>query len=434
MNIITDDKQFVALFGEPIASEYNNALMLMDVHADASLMMFRKAIESLCLKLARHYHYEFISVDLHDQINELARETFINGITKESFHKIRKQTNTGVHQPENTNKRENLNCFDSTANKSILKNQAMETRIEILNLLELTCLELKVVNKIPKYDLSAVGGQECKDLLFRCLTSTDHKDHFLLGLVYQVLAEDQEHIAHYDNNLANRPNSHYLFASECYKNGFFYSTGLHISDITVNKGKGITINPNGYESLFHYVMLSITEKVNEINSAEEELILRILVKRRYGDAYAPLGWKRYLAGHFKEGLKIISNHKAKVSKYSLHKQGLIYLEGKACPSDINLSLECLQEASGLGCADSLLELGKLYHKGEHVEVDAVLARDYLNQAIAKGNNKAIRYMTEDFIDLKGAITSAVAHFSKMFNSEIKKLKAKPLRRQISEDK
>jgi len=428
MNIISDDKQFVALFGEPIASEYNNALMLMDVHADASLMMFRKAIESLCLKLARHYHYEFISVDLHDQINELASETFINGITKESFHKIRKQTNTGVHQPKNTNNSEHINCSDSTEHKIFLKDQAMEARLEILNLLELTCLDLKVVNRIPKYDLTVIGGQECKDLLYRCLSSTDHKDHFLLGLVYQVLGEDQEHRAHYDKNLANRPNSHYLFASECYKNGFYYSTGLRISDITANKGKGTAINPIGYESLFHYVMLSITGKINEMNSAEEELILRVLVKRRYSDAYAQLGWKRYQAGHFKEGLKIISNPKAKKSKFSLHKQGLIYLEGKVCPSDISLSLECLQEASELGCADSLLELGKIYHKGDYIEPNTVLAREYLNQAIAIDSNKAVRYMTEDFIDFKAEVTSAIELVSEMLNLEMKNIKPKFHRR------
>lgn len=398
MNIISDDKQFVALFGEPIASEYNNALMLMDVHADASLMMFRKAIESLCLKLARHYHYEFNNIDLCDQINELASETFINGITKESFHKIRKQTNTGVHQPENTNKSEHINCSDSTDHKRILKNQAIETRIEILNLLELTCLELKVVNKIPKYDLSAVGGQECKDLLFRCLTSTDHKDHFLLGLVYQVLAEDQKHIAKYVKNLTNRPNTHYLFASECYKNGFYYSTGLRISDITVNKGKGITINPNGYESLFHYVMLSISNNVDEINSDDEESILRALVKRRYSEAYPQLGWKKYLASHYKEGLKLITHAKAKKNNFSLHKQGLIYLEGKVATADINLSLEHFLKASELGCADSIFELGKLYHRGEYVNADVELAREYLNKAIKLGNEGAFNYMKEEFIN------------------------------------
>lgn len=427
MNIISDDKQFVALFGEPIASEYNNALMLMDVHADASLMMFRKAIESLCLKLAKNYNHKFLSADLHDQINELASETFINGITKESFHKIRKQTNTGVHHPENVNNNENSKRFDSTEHKIFLKNQAMETRIEILNLLELTCLDLKVVNRIPKYDLSVVGGQECKDLLYRCLSSTDHKDHFLLGLVYQVLAEEHENIALYDKNLANRPNSNYIFASECYKNGFYYSTGLRISDITANKGKGAAINPNGYESLFHYVMLSITGKINEMNSDEEELILRVLVKRRFSDAYAQLGWKRYQAGHFKEGLKIISNPKAKKSKFSLHKQGLIYLEGKACPVDINLSLAYFLEASELGCPCSLFELGKLYHKGEHVETDAELAKEYLNLAIAKGSYKALCYMVEDFIDLKGQITFAIEYFLELLNLEVKQLKPKPHR-------
>jgi len=424
-----NDKQFVALFGEPIESEYNDALMLMDVHADASLMMFRKAIESLCLKLARHYNHEFISTGLHDQINELASETFINGITKKSFHKVRRKTNTGVHQRENVKNKENSNRVDVIEYKNFLKIQAMETRREILNLFELTCLDLRVVSRIPKYDLFEIGGQACKDLLYRCLHSTDYKDHFLLGLVYQALADDHANITENDNNLANRLNSHYRFASECYKNSFYYSTGLRTVDLITKKCKGTAINPNGYDSLFHYVMLSITQKIDELNLPEEEDILRALVKRRYSDAYAPLGWKRYQMGHYKEGLKIISNPKATKSNFSLHKQGLIYLEGKACPVDINLSLKYWLQASELGCPDSLFALGKLYHKGDQVEADAALAKEYLNQAIASGSYEALCYMTEDFINLKRGIRTAVERISEMFNVEINQLKSEQHRRE-----
>ncbi|MDN2664147.1 DUF4145 domain-containing protein [Psychromonas sp. 14N.309.X.WAT.B.A12] len=421
---IDNDKQFVALFGEPIATEYSNALMLMDVYADVSLMMFRKGLESLCLKVAKNYDYEFDNTDLCEQINELAKETFINVITKELLHKARQQTNAGVHLPENLIGKKEIRNIDITAHTKKLISNAIKVRKDILEILELVAIDLKVVKRIPKYALSAAGGQGVKELFYTCLGSTDHQKHFTLGIVYQSLAKERENFVLCNDGRSKVPNPYYRFANECFKSAFYFSTGLSISDISIKNKQGIKISPNGYESLFHYVMLSITEKIAEINPDEEQLILRALVKRKYSAAYPQLGWKKYLAGHYKEGAKLITHDKAIKDNFSLHKKGIIYLEGKACARDINLSIEYFRQASEFGCADSMFELAKIFHRGEYVKADIELAEECLNKAIKLGNASALKYMKNDFINPLGMMTAFADYLLKVSDFEIAKNRLK----------
>ncbi len=64
MSFVNNDEQFAALFKESIASDYKNALLLVNVSPDVSLFKFRRILETLCLLYAQRHNYEFTSKNL----------------------------------------------------------------------------------------------------------------------------------------------------------------------------------------------------------------------------------------------------------------------------------------------------------------------------------------------------------------------------------
>ena len=84
-----------------------------------------------------------------------------------------------------------------------------------------------------------------------------------------------------------------------------------------------------------------------------------------------------------------------------------------------------QKAAELGDANSMFELGKLYHRAEVVNKDDVLAQAYLQQAIIRGNNAAVIYFDDNYFKLKDRFLNALEKLSETLDKEYQKAKLVP---------
>lgn len=402
MNMITDDEQFAALFKESIASDYKDALLFMNANPDVSLMKFRKILESLCLLYAERYNYKFKNNGLCERITELAQHKFICGVNKESFHEVRDLTNTGVHIKK--------------ISKEELFSNAVTSRKGVLNLLEHAFLELNIGKEVPKYEIKLAGGQEHKDLWYNCLHSSDYRAHFRLGIMYQALAQGYERLALDDESFSIWPSSKFVFAAECYNSAFQFCSGKGVDSIIETEGKGISITSASYESLFSYALLCLNGKVETNSKTDAQIILHALINRGFIDAYSYLGWSYYLDGDYKKAHKYLTHSKINLNVFTFHKLGVLYLEGRACSINIALGIDCLNKAADLGCAKSMFELGKLYQKGELVKQDNVLAQEYLQKSIVRGNREALDFFDDNYLKLRSSILKIAEKMQSMFNN------------------
>jgi hypothetical protein len=402
MSNIIDDEQFAGLFKESIASDYKDALLFMKADPDISLMKFRKILESLCLLYKEHSSYEFESDNLYDQIEELAGNNIIAGVTRESFHEVRTLTNEGVH----------ISCDigyekDGIAVKEKLDINAIESRKGILNLLEHAFLGLGIDKALPAYEMKVAGGQEQKNLWFMSLTSNNHNEHFRLGELYQELAECYERLIPDDNTFIERSNSMFVFAAESYKTSFQLSSKWSIRSVIGSQRKGISISPESCDALFNYSLLCLKGKVDNQGAVEAKLILRALIKRGFTDAYSYLGWQSYIDEDYKSAYKYLNHKKVTNNVYTFHKLGLLYSEGKACPVNIDFAIDYFQRASELGDTESMFELGKLYHKATEADNNDILAQEYLGKAVVRGHVDAVMYLDDNYLKLQDSFNKMV---------------------------
>jgi len=393
--MIINDEEFAAFFKESIATDYKEALLFMNVDPDISLMKFRKILESLCLQYKQHYHHEFINDNLFENIEELGENDIICGVMKESFHDVRILTNSGVHY--NDNKVED-NGYE--VGKEELINNAIRSREGVLNLLEHAFLGLRKGTAVPKYERKIAGGQENKNLWYRCLSSSDYSDYFLLGKFYQELAECYESLIQEDNSFATRANSMFTLAVESFKNAFNFAAKLDVDSVVNSQGKGISISPESYQSLFNYSLLCFKRKVDKHDVSATKVILRALIKRGYTEAYAYLGWYSYLDKDYKSALKYLTHKKVNQDVFTFHKLGLLYSEGKSCSINLTKAIDYFVKAAELGDVDSMFQLGKLYHSDEGEIQDDAIAQSYLQQAVASRSVDAMVYLDENYLKIR----------------------------------
>ena len=402
MNNIIDDEQFAALFKESIASNYKDALLFMKADPDISLMKFRKILELLCLLYKEHYSYEFESKKLYEQIDELGSNDIISGVISESFHEVRMLTNPGVHIPCDIGYEK-----DDIAAKDKLKNNAIESRKGILNLLEHAFLGLGIDKELPTYKMKVAGGQEQKNLWFMSLTSNHHNDHFRLGELYQELAECYERLIPEDITFVERSNSMFVIATESYKTSFQLVSKKSIRSVIDSQGKGISISPESCDALFNYSLLCLKGKVDNQGAVEAKIILRALIKRGFIDAYSYLGWQNYVDEDYKNAFKFLNHKKVTQNVYTFHKLGILYSEGKACPINIDRAIDCFQRAAELGDTESMFELGKLYHKATEVDNNDILAQEYLGKAVVRGHVDSVMYLDDNYLKLQDSFNKMV---------------------------
>ncbi|MBB1423243.1 DUF4145 domain-containing protein [Pseudoalteromonas sp. SG43-7] len=386
MSTINNDEQFAALFKESIASDYKNALLLMNVSPDVSLFKFRKILETLCLLYAQRHSYEFTNKNLWEQINELADINAIHGANRELFHVVRDLTNDGVHNKELSNE--------------VLLSKALASRTKVLDLLESAYLSLGLGERIPKYELINVGGQEHKDLWFNCLISCDYKEYLSLGVFYEEMGDAFESQALDDKSFSVRAQAMYSFAAESYKSAFKLCSKKTITDVISSDDKQITIAQESHQVLFKYAFLCLNNKVDTLQLSEVTTILSVLAKRGFYAAYAYLGWCHYLSEDYKNAHKYLTHKKAENTVFLFQRLGVLYSSGKACSINGDKAVASFQKAVMLGCNKSMFELGKLYHRGELVQKDDGLAQNYLCQAIATGNLGAVLYLDEKYLKIR----------------------------------
>ncbi len=422
MNNIIDDEQFAGLFKESIASDYTDALLFMKVDPDISLMKFRKILESLCLLYKEHYSYEFESKKLYEQIDELGSNDIICGVIRESFHEVRTLTNPGVHITKS-----NVYQIDDIAAKDKLKSNAVESRKGVLNLLEHAFLGLGIDKELPAYEIKVAGGQEQKNLWYSSLTSNDYNEHFRLGELYRELAECYERLMPDDNIFIERSNSMFVFAAESYKTSFQLCSKRSMRSVIDTQGKDISISPESCEALFNYSLLCLKGKVNNQGAVEAKVILRALIKRGVKDAYSYLGWQSYIDEDYKSAFKYLNHKKVNQNVYTLHKLGILYYEGKACPVNIDTAIDYFQRASKLGGTESMFQLGKLYHKATELENNDVLAQEYLRKAVVRGHAGAVVYFDDNYLKLQDSFNKIVEETVAMLDKAVQQAKKLPIK-------
>lgn len=386
MSTINNDEQFAALFKESIASDYKNALLLMNVSPDVSLFKFRKILETLCLLYAQHHSYEFTNKNLWEQINELADISAIHGADRELFHGVRELTNDGVHNKELGNE--------------ILLSKALVSRKEVLDLLESAYLSLGLGERLPQYELIDVGGQEHKDLWFNCLISCDYKEYLSLGDFYEKMGKVFESEDLDEKSFTARAQTMYSFAAESYKSAFQLCSKKTITDVISTDDKQISIAQQSHQILFKYALLCLNNKVDNLHITEVTILLNALAKRGFYAAYAYLGWCHYLGEDYKKAHKYLNHKKAEHTVFLYQRLGVLYSSGKASSINGDKAVESFKKAVRLGCNKSMFELGKIYYKGELVKKDDELAQNYLCQAIATGNLDAVLYLDEKYLKIR----------------------------------
>lgn len=386
MSTINNDEQFAALFKESIASDYKNALLLMNVSPDVSLFKFRKILETLCLLYAQHHSYEFTNKNLWEQINELADISAIHGADRELFHGVRELTNDGVHNKELGNE--------------ILLSKALVSRKEVLDLLESAYLSLGLGERLPQYELIDVGGQEHKDLWFNCLISCDYKEYLSLGDFYEKMGKVFESEDLDEKSFTARAQTMYSFAAESYKSAFQLCSKKTITDVISTDDKQISIAQQSHQILFKYALLCLNNKVDNLHITEVTILLNALAKRGFYAAYAYLGWCHYLGEDYKKAHKYLNHKKAEHTVFLYQRLGVLYSSGKASSINGDKAVESFKKAVRLGCNKSMFELGKIYYKGELVKKDDELAQNYLCQAIATGNLDAALYLDEKYLKIR----------------------------------
>lgn len=386
MSTINNDEQFAALFKESIASDYKNALLLMNVSPDVSLFKFRKILETLCLLYAQHHSYEFTNKNLWEQINELADISAIHGADRELFHAVRELTNDGVHNKELGNE--------------ILLSKALVSRKKILDLLESAYLSLGLGERLPQYELIDVGGQEHKDLWFSCLISCDYKEYLSLGDFYEKMGKVFESEDLDGKSFTARAQTMYSFAAESYKSAFQLCSKKTITDVISTDDKQISIAQQSHQILFKYALLCLNNKVDNLHITEVTILLNALAKRGFYAAYAYLGWCHYLSEDYKKAHKYLTHKRAEHTVFLYQRLGVLYSSGKASLINGDKAVESFKKAVGLGCNKSMFELGKIYYKGELVKKDDELAQNYLCQAIATGNLDAVLYLDEKYLKIR----------------------------------
>jgi len=421
MSNIIDDEQFAALFKESIASDYKDALLFMKAAPDISLMKFRKILESLCLLYKAHYSYEFVSKKLYEQIDELGSNDIISGVINESFHEVRMLTNPGVHIAQG-----NVYENDGIADEDRLKSNAIESRKGILNLLEHAFLGLRIGKELPVYEIKVAGGQEQKDLWFTSLTSFKYVDHFRLAELYQELAECYERAVQDDNTFIDRSNSMFIFSAESYKTSFEICSKWSIRSVIDSKGKGISISPDSCVALFNYSILCLKGKVVNEGAVEAKIILRALIKRGFTEAYSYLGWQSYIDEDYKNAYKYLNHKKATQNSYTLHRLGILYSEGKACPIDINKAIDYFKRGTEHGDTESMFELGKLYHKNTGLNNYDALGKEYLLKSVARGHSGALIYLDDNYYKFRDSFIKAAEKTLDTLSKSVQNVKKTPV--------
>lgn len=393
MITIKNDEQFVELFNKPIASNYKEALLFMNVDPDISLMKFRKILETLCLLYAKDKDHDFEDNKLCNQIDELEHTQLISGVNKGLFHDIRMLTNRGVHA-YNEAEQESHN----TDNKEELIAYAIDSRKGILNLLETAYLDLKIGNKIPKYEMAGAGGQEYKDLWFTSITSSDYSVHFEMGEFYQELGEVYAKLIIDKNDYVTNSNSMFVLAQESYKSAFKFATKLDVETVISTQGKGIKIAPNSHQSLFNYALLCLQGKVEKHGVSDAKILFRSLIKREYSSAYSYLGWCCYLTEDYNNALKYLTHNKAQQDVFTWQKLGVLYSEDKACSINMDKAIGYFKQAAELDDVESLFQLGRLYNIPNSILKNDEQSKTYLRKAIDMGHTNAFRYFTKHFFN------------------------------------
>ena len=426
MNDLINDEQFAALFKETIASDYKDALLFMNDGPDISLMKFRKILESLCLRYKQHNNHEFSNDNLFDQIEELADNRIITGINRKSFHDVRKLTNPGVHI---TGENRGNNAITP---KDELINNAIQSRKGVLNILEHAFIDLKIDKKLPRFEQKAAGGQEIKNLLFNCLYSSDNDEYFRLGELYEEFADCYERQGEEGDDFILRSNSMFVFAVESYKTSFQFSSKHSIDDVIESQGKGISISPKSYEALFNYSLLCLKGKVEKHNANDAKIMLRALIKRGFTEAYPYLGWQSYIDEEYRSAYKYLNHKKAPQNVFTYHKLGFIHLEGKACSVDTEAAINNFEKAAELGDADSMFQLGKLYHCSELVDKDDGLAQMYLHKAVSMGNVDAVMYLDEHYLKIREKLIDDMEGFLDRLTQECQPERKVPYRAPVKQ--
>ncbi|TWX65942.1 DUF4145 domain-containing protein [Colwellia demingiae] len=427
MNEIKTDLDLADQFSSSIFDDYQTALEFLTDNPDYSLLKFRKITEELCVLIAEKMALEFSSNKLNDRINTLDDSQIINRNTKNLFHDLRILCNDGVHNNKKTELDNDATFIQETKNKCLEK--ANTARKYIIELFEDTYLLLKLGKSISKISYVDCSDYGFKKIIFDAAISSSYLSKLKAGIAYETIAKqatigmplvvDNTFKLHHDGLLKLAANHYESAYKLSFKESNYHSDAKQLYQHC------------DAESLFRSAKIAASGLVNGVTEEEAFQYIKIAADRGYNEAVAFYGAylfdeKRYEESkeYLQQALKVDS---ALANRYLFYIHSEIEFDNK-------LALEHLEKAIELGCADSIGELGILYHKGFIVEKNNDKSEVLLLDGISKGSYVAKRYHLIEFEDLVGQMQKGMQDFldqfdkqSEQIQKEIEESKPKPLR-------
>ena len=389
-----------------IAETYMSAINFIKILPDYALLLFRTVLEDLCDNvIAKNAGTPVRKLNTLDKtIDLLFNEQVIDENFKDVLHKIRKLGNRGVHRDYKVIK-DNEKFIKSIKNH--LSEDAIETR-------QLLVEAFKLHQNMPSIDIafSEIHEQEYKQTLFDAMISPSGQTKLRAGLLCELLAEDES-----KKSLYTRQESLFHIQSLYQHALAFYNASFKISaDVEQKRRKldprnkaDIILEDCNLEPLYRYSKI-LCQKSD--GSEQEEVglkYLKIASDRKHPAATA--FYAEYLYKVKKDyGQAFEYLNKPYVQEDPLTHRILCYYYSDEMVNSINheLALGHIQIAIDLGCPDALFDLGKAYHVGSFVKQDDMLAEEFLQKAIKRGNFEAKKYYFFNFKQNRQALAELMS--------------------------
>ena len=419
MDSIISDVNFSKKFTQPISNDYKTALQFLTVYPDYSLFKFREIITCICKEISHYKKVDSSGVKLFDQITDLFECQIIHKSFEGNLHEARKLCNAGVHKSIPSISSDNKKSFEE--NNGIFKEKASRVRQLIVEIFEDAFLILKPNEKLPKVELIQAGEQEHKEILFNAASSQCHKEKLKAGIIYESLAEKYEFDAPsllVSGDFLQHQN--YLFKSAAINYESSYKTSVDI-----NKEDYI-LKFCSLEPLYKYSLIASDGRLGDEHIEHGYKLMKVAADRGYIQAVADYGSFLYYKKEYsfaKEYLDKAVEHDEPLAYRCL---SVYYREGLACDIDKDLSLDYLNRAVDLGCADAKGDIGQAYHEGIIVKQDNETAERFLKEAIKLGSMSAQYYYTVEFNNLRDKVTKQVMKVGEVVTKMIEDSKPSPL--------
>ncbi len=378
-----------------IAETYISAIQFIRTLPDYTLLLFRTVLSDLCDNvIAKNIDTIKKPNTLEKTIDLLFSQQMIDQNFKDLLHKIRKLGNRGVH-------RDYKIIEDDEKFITFIKNNLLEDAQETRKLLAEAFGLYQNMPSIEDLEFPEINEQEYKQTLFNAMISPSSQIKLRAGLLCELIAEDESKKSLYTQQESLfHIQSLYQHALAFYNASFKISANVEqkkVRQFDLRNIEEMILEDGALEPLYRYSKI-LCQKLD--GSEQEELgfkYLKIASDRKHPAATA--FYAAYLYAVKKDYTQAFEYlNKSYAQEDPLTHRILCDYYSDEMVNSINheLALVHIQIAIDIGCSDALFDLGKAYHVGSFVKQDDMLAEEFLQQAIKRGNFEAKKYYFFEF--------------------------------------